>query len=324
VLSLLLLRIDPVRPRTSTVALCQSLERVSVSKMAKNKSNKKGKSPKAAVKEQKRIVTMEALEEGASSDDEMPPEEEWTKEARALRQAIAEGAFDKLITDKNEADDDESIEEVVLDKDGNDGNDEDDDDDEEEEDEEMVADDDDEDEEVDQEEQEASDGDDSDASEEKGDLKKLVASEATDSEEEDEEEEDEDEEDTIDMRNAVSAKALSVVTEDLAAVNNSKPWAEKLAIVPPTPLPFGEEGQAGTTLDIHDDLKREVAFYDMALESVLEARIQCTDAGIPFSRPDDFFAEMVKTDGKLLLASLEVAPRCDEREFSLDLRLTFV
>jgi rRNA-processing protein EBP2 len=80
------------------------------------------------------------------------------------------------------------------------------------------------------------------------------------------------------------------------------PWAEKIFIIPPTPLPFGlEEGASGTPLDIHDDLKREVAFYDMALEAVVEARVKCKKADIPFSRPEDFFAEMVKTDGKLLL-----------------------
>merc|ERR1719215_1267276 len=34
----------------------------------------------------------------------------------------------------------------------------------------------------------------------------------------------------------------------------------------------------------------------MALESVHKARKECNKAKIPFSRPEDFFAEMVKTD----------------------------
>ena len=54
-------------------------------------------------------------------------------------------------------------------------------------------------------------------------------------------------------------------------------------------------------VDIHDDLKREVAFYDTALEAVHLARGECERAGIPFTRPDDFFAEMIKTDGECYL-----------------------
>jgi hypothetical protein len=87
--------------------------------MVKSKVSKRSKSPKAAakqpVKEQsknERLVTMEALAEGASSDDEMPPEEEWNKEARALREAIAGGAYDHLVKDadkkKKEDNDDDS------------------------------------------------------------------------------------------------------------------------------------------------------------------------------------------------------------------------
>ena len=88
-----------------------------------------------------------------------------------------------------------------------------------------------------------------------------------------------------------------MVTEALAAEKKEWPWAETFCVVPVTPLPFG----AGTVdaLNIHDDLKREVAFYDTALEAVLEAKERCHQAGVPFTRPEDFFAEMVKTDGKL-------------------------
>jgi rRNA-processing protein EBP2 len=290
--------------------------------MAKSKVNKKSKSPKAASKQPKeqdkneRLVTMEALAEGASSDDEMPPEEEWNKEALALRQAIAGGAYDHLVKDADKKkggndNDDDSIEEVEL-GDNDDENDEDSEDDDEDEEEDMADGDD------------VEEEDESEAGEEMGDLKKLVADGASDSEEEDEEEEEE-EDDSPERRNIVSHKALSVVTDDLAAVTNSMPWAEKIFIIPPTPLPFGyEEGAAGTPLDIHDDLKREVAFYDMALEAVVEARVQCKKSGIPFSRPEDFFAEMVKTDGKLLLVLHHVAARVDKRYFLRNWRLTFI
>lgn len=111
------------------------------------------------------------------------------------------------------------------------------------------------------------------------------------------------------------AAALKNDTQSLALVtavqeaDRRLPWAETFAMVPPTPLPFGpvggqdqdggdgegiEEGEK--YVDVHDDLKREVAFYDTALEAATLARGMCEEEGIPFARPDDFFAEMVKSD----------------------------
>ena len=58
-------------------------------------------------------------------------------------------------------------------------------------------------------------------------------------------------------------------------------------------------GREGNVLDVHDDLKREVAFYNIALDAVRDARDLCKASQTPFQRPEDFFAEMVKTDGEL-------------------------
>merc|ERR1712166_1517829 len=121
----------------------------------------------------------------------------------------------------------------------------------------------------------------------------------------DEEEEDEDKEGTkvekkykkLQDNNYINSKALSVVAAELTSIQSKLPWAETFVIVPPTPLPFGENGDPESNpLDIHDDLKREVAFYNTALEAVNLARPKCQEFGIPFSRPEDFFVEMVKTD----------------------------
>jgi rRNA-processing protein EBP2 len=45
-----------------------------------------------------------------------------------------------------------------------------------------------------------------------------------------------------------------------------------------------------------DDLKRELKFYEQALEAAKEAKIKIQEAGVAFTRPDDYFAEMVKSD----------------------------
>ncbi|ORY98139.1 eukaryotic rRNA processing protein EBP2-domain-containing protein [Syncephalastrum racemosum] len=48
--------------------------------------------------------------------------------------------------------------------------------------------------------------------------------------------------------------------------------------------------------DPEDDMKRELAFYQQALEAAHIGRAKIIEAGVPFSRPDDYFAEMVKSD----------------------------
>mmetsp|Transcript_1577 Transcript_1577/g.3510 ORF Transcript_1577/g.3510 Transcript_1577/m.3510 type:complete len:420 (+) Transcript_1577:100-1359(+) len=135
--------------------------------------------------------------------------------------------------------------------------------------------------------------------EEEDDQKKVVVAD-NDSDEEDQDEEEDERESThgrLQKNNTVNSKALSVVTQQLASNHTNMSWAETFVVVPATPLPFGEHGDLeNNPLDIHDDLKREVAFYNTALEAVHEARAKAKVSNVPFSRPEDFFAEMVKTD----------------------------
>lgn len=48
--------------------------------------------------------------------------------------------------------------------------------------------------------------------------------------------------------------------------------------------------------DVDDDLNRELAFYAQSLSAVKTARNLLKKEGVPFSRPTDYFAEMVKSD----------------------------
>ncbi|KAI9219786.1 eukaryotic rRNA processing [Blastocladiella britannica] len=74
------------------------------------------------------------------------------------------------------------------------------------------------------------------------------------------------------------------------ALPKNVPVIELVAITSPTPTEIA---------DVADDLKRELAFYNQAHAAVLVARRAILAAGIPFSRPDDYFAEMVKTDAHM-------------------------
>ena len=137
-------------------------------------------------------------------------------------------------------------------------------------------------------------------------------------EDEDEEEHDENEpkdsdsESSDDEEQQKHDTRRTALAAAIQSSNRNLPFAESFTVVPPTPLPFGPSGglaksiavgvdEEDTIVDIHDDLKREVAFYDTALEAVHLARAECERAGIPFTRPDDFFAEMIKTDGECYL-----------------------
>lgn len=51
--------------------------------------------------------------------------------------------------------------------------------------------------------------------------------------------------------------------------------------------------------DISDDLQREQELFTQCLEAAKKARTLFRKEGVPFSRPKDYFAEMVKDDGHM-------------------------
>ena len=69
----------------------------------------------------------------------------------------------------------------------------------------------------------------------------------------------------------------------------SMDWIETLVIT-------SEKASDLTAQDMTDDLKKELHFYEQALDAVKAAKEKIISAGIPFTRPDDYFAEMVKSD----------------------------
>ncbi|KAG0165250.1 rRNA-processing protein and EBNA1-binding protein ebp2 [Apophysomyces sp. BC1034] len=79
--------------------------------------------------------------------------------------------------------------------------------------------------------------------------------------------------------------ALTRLTEDLKL--KDLPWIETLTVTSSKPVEVE---------DVHDDMARELAFYQQALEAVHIAREKIQEAGVPFSRPDDYYAEMLKSD----------------------------
>lgn len=71
---------------------------------------------------------------------------------------------------------------------------------------------------------------------------------------------------------------------------SSFPWIEKLDFTHTRPLDVD---------NAQDDLKREAAFYAATLANAQQAILQFDQARIPYKRPPDFFAEMIKPDSQM-------------------------
>ncbi|KAJ2451269.1 RRNA processing protein [Coemansia sp. RSA 2336] len=75
-----------------------------------------------------------------------------------------------------------------------------------------------------------------------------------------------------------------------------------------------------------DDLDRELKFYQQGLEAAIQGKQAVIKAGVPFSRPDDYFAEMVKTDTHMakiresLLAQQQGIQNAEEAKKQRELR----
>ncbi|KAL0575384.1 rRNA-processing protein EBP2 [Marasmius crinis-equi] len=67
------------------------------------------------------------------------------------------------------------------------------------------------------------------------------------------------------------------------------PWTETLVLSYPEKV----------DVDVNDDLNRELAFYKQALHGANEARKLAAKHKFPFTRPSDYFAEMVKSDAHM-------------------------
>ncbi|KAG0698306.1 eukaryotic rRNA processing protein EBP2-domain-containing protein [Suillus ampliporus] len=69
----------------------------------------------------------------------------------------------------------------------------------------------------------------------------------------------------------------------------SLPWTDTLVISYPQEI----------EVDVDDDLNRELAFYKQGLHAANTARTLAASHSLPFTRPSDYFAEMVKSDSHM-------------------------
>ncbi|THV66652.1 hypothetical protein D6D02_09667 [Aureobasidium pullulans] len=126
--------------------------------------------------------------------------------------------------------------------------------------------------------------------------------ELDDEDEEDDEDEDEEDVPLSDLESVASEDKGDIIPHQRLTINNTAALLRAVkSFALSSKLPFSENqviiSDAPTDIpDIDDDLNRELAFYKQSLDAVTKARGLLKKEGVPFSRPADYFAEMVKSD----------------------------
>ncbi|KAL4890245.1 eukaryotic rRNA processing protein EBP2-domain-containing protein [Aspergillus ambiguus] len=124
-----------------------------------------------------------------------------------------------------------------------------------------------------------------------------------DEEEQEEEEEEEEEEDDIPLSDLSDDEREDVIPHQRLTINNSAAITSSLKRISfiNANTSFSEHNSLVSTepIDVpdpNDDLARELAFYKVCQAAATSARSLLKKEGVPFTRPGDYFAEMVKTD----------------------------
>jgi rRNA-processing protein EBP2 len=135
------------------------------------------------------------------------------------------------------------------------------------------------------------------------DVEELVDEESSeDSEEEDDTDEDENGVPFSDLDSDMEEDGDIVPYQKKPHKDNHAALTQALSTfaLPFSTLPFNQHlsvtSSEDVTVDVNDDLNRELAFYKQALEAATLGRKKLLAEGVPFSRPSDYFAEMVKDD----------------------------
>ena len=106
-----------------------------------------------------------------------------------------------------------------------------------------------------------------------------------------------------DIESLASEEKADLLPHQRLTINNISALqkAHKSIALPYSTLPFYAHQSLTTSspveiTDVNDDLTRELAFYKQCLDAANEGRALLKKEGVPFSRPNDYFAEMVKSD----------------------------
>ncbi|KAI1767507.1 Ebp2-domain-containing protein [Hypoxylon sp. FL1150] len=162
-----------------------------------------------------------------------------------------------------------------------------------------------------------------------GSKKTAKANEDND-EDEDEDEEDDEDIPMSDLEDLPDEEKEDMIPHSRLTINNTTALLaslNRIAIPTDKSVPFAThqsivsaELTADAIEDIQDDLKRELAFYAQSLDAAKRARALLKAEGVPFSRPTDYFAEMVKDDGHMEKVKARLVEEASAKKASADAR----
>ncbi|KAK8001949.1 rRNA processing protein [Apiospora marii] len=158
----------------------------------------------------------------------------------------------------------------------------------------------------------------------------VATAEEADEEEDDDEEDPEEDIALEDLEDLDEEDKEDLVPHQRLTINNTtalEAALKRISIATDKSVPFKShmslsslEPTATNIPDVMDDLKRELAFYGQALDTVKQARSLLKAENVPFSRPKDYFAEMVKDDGQMEKVKARLIEEASAKKASAEAR----
>ena len=159
-----------------------------------------------------------------------------------------------------------------------------------------------------------------------GDLDDDTDSDSEDDQPFDNEAADEDDIALSDIESLASEDKEDVVPHQRLTINNTAALQRAYkSFALPASLPF-LHNQTITSAepvvieDVEDDLNRELSFYKQSLDAVKDARAKLKKEGVPFTRPTDYFAEMVKSEEQMGKVKAKLVDEAARKKASADAR----
>jgi rRNA-processing protein EBP2 len=159
---------------------------------------------------------------------------------------------------------------------------------------------------------------------------KSQANDDKDGEDDEEEEEDEEDIPISDLEDLDEEEKEDLIPHTRLTINNTTALLaslNRIALPTDKSVPFATHQcvtssveTAEAVQDVSDDLQRELAFYSQGLEAARLARSKLRAEGVPFSRPKDYFAEMVKEDAHMEKVKAKLVEEASNKKAAAEAR----
>ncbi|KAH8696203.1 eukaryotic rRNA processing protein EBP2-domain-containing protein [Talaromyces proteolyticus] len=165
-----------------------------------------------------------------------------------------------------------------------------------------------------------------DDNQDKNEAVEEIEEDQNDVEEEEEGDEEEEEED-IPLSDLSGDERADVIPHQRLTINNSaaiNTSIKRISFITGQTA-FSEHNSlvSNEPLDVpdpNDDLTRELAFYKVCQAAAIDARRLLKKEGVPFTRPTDYFAEMIKTDEHMTKIKKKLYDEAAAKKASADAR----